>query len=176
MALQENPEYEAVAGALLNSVKRHTWYLCNNIVMIRILDDDVSEAEKTQLYQKLCSYDFPKIEDIHPKKPEKCPSDFFKSSTSLADFVDQRSWAIFLSLGFNQGDMSWLHFPPDQWAKHVPFQRFENIGRRIVCTNDVAERAIKLVQVKNFFHIYPISHFKGCGHVIDKTSITFSSS
>ena len=66
------------------------------------------------------------------------------------DFVTPSSWNLFFSLGFKKIDLPWLQCHPDEWAMYDSYKEFEQVGANIVCTNDVAERAIKLVQVRYY--------------------------
>ena len=141
------PGFKKVAQATLDSVLRHTWYFADNIVMLSILDNDVTDDEKIEICQKLWELETPNLEDSKPHKPEQFPSDFINSSTELKDFVTPRSWNLFYALGFKKIDLPWLQCNPDEWILYDSFKEFEQIGTNIVCTNDVAERAIKLVQV-----------------------------
>ena len=68
----------------------------------------------------------------------------------MKGFVTPASWNLFFALGFKKIDLPWLQCHPDEWAMYDSYKEFEQIGANIVCTNDVAERAIKLVQVRYY--------------------------
>ena len=47
---------------------------------------------------------------------------------------------------FKKEDLTWISENPDKWIDYETYLNLEQIARNIVCTNDVAEGAIKLVQ------------------------------
>ena len=49
--LKSEPEYTKVASALLDSHIRHSWYLKENLVMLSVLNDDLSDREKESVQQ-----------------------------------------------------------------------------------------------------------------------------
>ena len=68
------------------------------------------------------------------------------SKEDLTDLINHDSWKLFKHFGFKKDDFVWLVDEPEQY-----YVRFKKFGENLVCTIQVAERAIKLVQVKMQF-------------------------
>ena len=145
LVLKDFPQYEEVGFALLCSFQRHMWYLCEDVIILSLLDDDVSDEAKVKICNKLLSCEGAEMEDL-----QNHGKGIVTENTELADFVGPRSWLLFHSLNFKRDDLNWLECPPEDWPSSTSYQQFDRMARGIVCTNDVAERAIKLVQVKTY--------------------------
>ena len=63
-------------------MQRHSWYLTGQLVMLAIADDDVEEAEKLKILEKLLQYDIP--DQFRLGKP-KLP--IISRSTELTELV-----------------------------------------------------------------------------------------
>ena len=138
LLMRDDPALRQVADALLGSHKRHSWYLNENLIMLSVLNDDLTEEEREGLCQKLLSIDHStiQIEEVQ-----------LTAESKLKHFVGPQSWTLFKCLGFNNEDLDWLKLPCKEWSSHESYVKFGQICNNIICTNDVAERAIKLVQV-----------------------------
>ena len=107
-----------------------------------IEDDDLTEAERSGLCKKLLS-----LESLGSNSENKDVDITWE--TKLEDFVTPESWDLFSCLGFPRDTLRWLHLPANEWALDPAYVHFEKVLKTIVCTNVVAERAIKLVQVNS---------------------------
>ena len=66
-------------------MQRHSWYLTGQLVMLAIADDDVEEAEKLKVLEKLLQYDVP--DQFRLGKPEL---PIISRSTELTELVTPR--------------------------------------------------------------------------------------
>ena len=138
---------KVVAEACLDSWKRHTWYLTEELVILCLADascpyrDDVAAA---LLRQEV-------LDVINPRKPKlpQLPEAIWPdngSLPSLAKFVGPRSYLIFNLLGFSPAEMDWLKFSCDDWEKFSGYQKFVKFVSRVAVVNDAGERGVKGVQ------------------------------
>ena len=77
--------------------------------------------------------------------PERFPTDFINNSST----VTPGSWNLFFALGLKNMDLPWFQCHSEGWVLFDSYREFEQIGSNMVCTNDVAERAIKLLRLDN---------------------------
>ena len=69
---------------------------------------------------------------------------FIDEDTMLADLVDDGSWLIFDLMKMDA--KQWLERPVSEWEAHRDYVRYCDFVRAAKVTNDVAERAIGLIQ------------------------------
>ena len=96
----------------------------------------LSFSEKEEIALKILSFGRPA--EFNPGKPGLPALDPDKC---LADFVGENSWPVFSILS---QDGSWLELPPQDWAKSLDYQKFEQYVATVKVVNDPAERAIEL--------------------------------
>jgi hypothetical protein len=129
--------YPKLAQSLLSSMQRHTWYLTQELVLFSLADDDVEENEKKKMLCKLIEQPVP--EEFNMGKPEL---PVVTSSTELCDLVGPQSWLLLRIAGIPTGEVEkWIDGGANQ-----SLDVFKNFVRNIECTNDCAERNIKLIQ------------------------------
>ena len=115
-------------------MQRHSWYLTGQLVMLAIADDDVEEAEKLKMLEKLLQYDVP--DQFRLGKPEL---PIISRSTELTELVTPESWIL---LKVADGDV-------EKWVKGEAsdsYEKFKCFIKNNICVNDCAERNIRLIQ------------------------------
>ena len=86
---------EDISSIVLESIKRHLWFLTPELVILSLFDKDVSNDEKKAIVAKLFSFETPSVFEIG--KPS---FDFIKSqihtdtSLQLSSFIGHQSWFI----------------------------------------------------------------------------------
>ena len=86
-------------------LRRHTWYLSEELIPIALFSDEVEDAEKQTLATKIGK--LPSV--THPVKNPSLPS--ITTTSELSDFVGPRSTIIFNRLGESHTFLS-----KDEWA------------------------------------------------------------
>ena len=84
-----------IANCVLQSVKRHLWYLTPELVPLSLFDKDVSIEEKQMMASKLTQISVP--ESFKSGKPSfvKLVEKINKNNlNSLSDLIDENSWFI----------------------------------------------------------------------------------
>ena len=115
-------------------MQRHSWYLTGQLVMLAIADDDVEEAEKLKMLEKLLQYDVP--DQFRLGKPEL---PIISRSTELTELVTPESWIL---LKVADEDV-------EKWVKGEAsdsYEKFKCFIKNNICVNDCAERNIHLIQ------------------------------
>ena len=126
----------AVAVAAEKVLRRHPWYLTEEACVFSLCSTLLSFSEEEEIALKILSFGRPA--EFNPGKPGLPALDPDKC---LADFVGENSWPVFSILS---QDGSWLELPPQDWAKSLDYQKFEQYVATVKVVNDPAERAIKL--------------------------------
>ena len=66
---------------------------------------------------------------------------------SLAEFVGPKSWLVFDRLNLSIGSLDWmLEDDINKWVEYQSYNEFCDFVMKLSCTNDEAERNIKLLQ------------------------------
>ena len=138
---------QAVAETCLESWKRHTWYLAEELVVLCLAD--ASCPFRDAVAAALLQQDV--LEVIQPRKPKlpQLEDDLWPtdgSLPSLAQFVGPRSYLIFDLLGFSPAEMDWLKFPCTDWERFYGYQKFVNFASKVAVVNDAGERGVKGIQ------------------------------
>ena len=130
-------QYPNLGQALLSSMQRHSWYLTGQLVMLAIADDDVEEAEKLKMLEKMLQYDVP--DQFRLGKPEL---PIISRSTELTELVTPESWILLKVAEVADGDV-------EKWVKGEAsdsYEKFQCFIKNNICVNDCAERNIRLIQ------------------------------
>ena len=65
----------------------------------------------------------------------------------LAEFVGPKSWLVFDRLNLSIGSLDWmLEDDINKWVEYQSYNEFCDFVMKLSCTNDEAERNIKLLQ------------------------------
>jgi len=129
--------YPKLASSLLCSMQRHAWYLTQELVLFSIADDDVEEEEKKKMLCKLMEQPVP--HELFMGKPEL---PVVTACTKLSDLIGPQSWLLLTVAGIPGGEV-------EKWIKVDASQSldlFKSFVKNIECTNDCAERNIRLIQ------------------------------
>ena len=105
--------------------------------MLAIADDDVEEAEKLKMLEKLLQYDVP--DQFRLGKPEL---PIISRSTELTELVTPESWILLKVAEVADEDV-------EKWVKGEAsdsYEKFKCFIKNNICVNDCAERNIRLIQ------------------------------
>ena len=130
-----------VAQVAMAVMRRHSWYLTEELVPMALASAKVDDETKRLLASSICSAKRGQTRAGKPQLPE-LPSDVAQAEKlSLVQFVGPRSNSIFNSLGIST---AWLEKSPP-WDDDVEYQQFVSFVTSLRVTNDTAERGIKLI-------------------------------
>jgi hypothetical protein len=88
-AFQIKEHYPKLRLALLASMQRHNWYLSEQLVVLALADDDVSEEIKITMLQQLVGFDIP--EQFRMGEPEL---PIITMSTQRLELIGPQSWLL----------------------------------------------------------------------------------
>ena len=135
-----------LAFTVMDSMRRHTWYLTQQWVVVSLADTNCPEEERKGVASALANT--PRPEQFVPGKPH-LPVDFWPESgvrPSLASFVGPLSWLLPFLLNLGPEDMQWLLLKVNQWPLICGYRKFSDIVKKLLVVNDPAERGVKLIQ------------------------------
>ncbi|KAK6190395.1 hypothetical protein SNE40_002275 [Patella caerulea] len=125
-----------VAESVVEKLKRHTWYLSEELAVLTLFSDSSSSTDKLQVAQKLSTTDHPTEFIIgKPQLPTVA------ADSAISDFIDPNSWMLFDVMHF---DNSWMSENPSTWKENPSYLAAQNILKPLKVVNDPAERAVKL--------------------------------
>ncbi len=123
------------------SIKRHQWYLTEQLVVFCLFDKDISNAEKAAVSAALRAQRRPPHFELG--RPTFPNNRLYRGEPTLASFVGPNSYLAFELLG---NDSAWLALDPMQWEADQRFLHMAEVIRSISVVNDTAERCVKAVQ------------------------------
>lgn len=128
--------YELCGKIVKKSILDHSLYLSGEMIPVALCDNSLNDSVKEEIAVK--TY-FLKRENLldSTKKPKFAT----ELKSSLADYVNEDSFFIFELLNLKY---DWLIEDPKQWEQNSDFQTFKSFVTSIQCTNDPAERCVKL--------------------------------
>ena len=135
-----------LAFTVMDSMRRHTWYITEQWVVVCLADTECPEKERKAVASALA--DTPRPEMFLPGKPV-LPVEFWLESgvsPSLASFVGSQSWLLPSILQLGSENMEWLMLEVHQWPLMSGFKKFSSFVSKLLVVNDPAERGVKLVQ------------------------------
>ena len=132
-----------VANAVLEKLRRHTWYMNMEYAPLSLFSSKVDDKEKVAIAQKLAKVKAPrKYQGGHPT-PVDLPKEKKKGmKVCLSQFVGNGSLYMFHVLKFGE---DWLSQPISTWKNNPSFLEMEHFVKNLLICNDPAERGIKLV-------------------------------
>ena len=146
--VDEFKEFAAIGNVLYQSLKRHTWYLSPQQVIFALADKDLKTEVKTNMLNKLLSYDIPELKGLIKKRPETKVE--IIPTSKLEDFVNEQSYLLFLLLEISKKEiLLWKEKGIDACENEEfsqSFTYFSKCVRALAVVNDRAERHIKLIQ------------------------------
>jgi len=131
---------DRTSPAALNKLKRHFWYLSEELVGFSFFDDSISEEQKRKMVQAL--------NDPGAEEPVKrvTLSDQDIRQKEIADFVTRNTKKFFDMLNLPN---DFLEEDPDTWNSLPSFVEAHNVVAKLWVTNDTAERVVALMQEYN---------------------------
>lgn len=117
-----------VAG--LKMMKRHSWYISQELATLALFSQHLSSVEKTRL--------------VLTAKTDRGTHLMTSIPHSVEELTISRSF--FQTTGI---DDSFLDLPVEAWPDNLAFKNAENLVKNIACVNDCAERGVALIQTFN---------------------------
>ena len=130
-----------IGDAVKTSIKRHQWYLSEQLVVFCLFDPDLSDNDKAAVGAALLACQQPN--PFPTGKPQFPNNRLFRGAPTLASFVGPNSYLVFHLLGMDHG---WLALPPPAWLADQRYQEMADVINSISVVNDTAERCVKNVQ------------------------------
>lgn len=133
--LKEYSNYnELIAIPVLNNFLNHLWYLGEELVVLALFSDKVTDEDKNRMRIKLTSKIYPTRGDNSLRLKD------YIEGMQLPDCVSERSRFLFSILEI---DLSFMNEDAETWKSNVGFKKAKQfIARLIVTVNDTAERAL----------------------------------
>lgn len=125
---------ELIAQPVLNSFSNHLWYLGEELVVLALFSDKVSDDDKNRMRIKLASNEYP----ARGNNSLRFKDDI--DGMQLPDFVSERSRFMFSILDI---DTSFLSENAESWQYNTSYKKAKKfVSSLIVVVNDTAERAL----------------------------------
>ena len=132
----------SVALQVQQSLLRHQWYLSQELVILALFDNEISDEQKGKIASALLQEIKPAtFNPGNPKFTDVLQNNYI--NIELYMFVGPRSWLAFELSGF---DHDWLQLHPSLWASDRAFLDMACIMTDLAVVNDTAERGIKDVE------------------------------
>ncbi|CAH0560540.1 unnamed protein product [Brassicogethes aeneus] len=143
--LKSLKKYEAIdksiSNAALTKFCQHLWYLCDEIAILALFDDEVDDQTKTKMVSNL---EREKTFDLGKRYiPSKEEISNTLYGRSLEDFVSNKSKNLFSRLKI---DDSFLKESVSSWKENKVYLKAKSQAVSLKAINDTAERAVKLMQ------------------------------
>lgn len=131
-----------ISNAVLRKFCTHAWYLHPETVALAFFDDNVSEAEKILMAEKLQRFTIVSFEE-----GEEPPFRYFinpdevSQTWQLDRFVDKFTIRFFERYDI---DTSFILKHPSEWESDQHYTRAKVMLKKLLVVNDIAERGVKL--------------------------------
>ena len=135
----EDPD---LAIPVIASIKRHLWYLSEQLVVLALFNEELGSFIRSVMAQKIFSIPRP---DVFKVGKPKYPTIDDNNLPLLSSLLGPRSWLIFSLLGLTNSQ-EWLQLPPKYWDLISDYRVARDFCFNLQVVNDCAERAIKLVE------------------------------
>ena len=133
------------AEVAINAFSNHLWYLTEELVVLGLFSNCVSNDMKMRMADKMknvdrktCSKRFGPSKFGKPEFP-KLP--LLDGDFDLSHFVGEDSWSFFNILEL---DSSFIHLPVSEWSSNSNYQHGKLVVDNFSVVNDGAERGVKL--------------------------------
>ncbi|XP_065649774.1 uncharacterized protein LOC136078272 [Hydra vulgaris] len=144
-------EYNLIgAESVIESIKRHTWFLDPCLVVLALADENCEE--RGEIAQKLYSFEFRSL-DKYSLARIKANMEVLNSldfsgpkPPSLVELVTENSWLLFLMIGQSKSDCQWMKTPPEYWTCNDFYLKFKDAIFNLAVVNDCSERTVKLIK------------------------------
>ena len=128
----------AIAQAVKLSLRRHLWYLTQELVVFALFDNSLDRDVRSSMAEHLLQNQRP--QQFMPGKPA-FPQ--MNNVATLTQFIGPRSWLLFHLMGV---DGVWLRQDPDEWENNDDYVLMRDVVRDLSVVNDAAERSVKDIQ------------------------------
>ena len=145
-----------LAGGVLANMKGHLDYLSEENFVFSLASRRVRSEEKRDIVDHLLTLEVVNTSYLPPPAPKRgeqkveIPKPLQTSRgtrPSLAEFVGPKSWLVFDRLNLSIGSLDWmLEDDINKWVEYQSYNEFCDFVMKLSCTNDEAERNIKLLQ------------------------------
>ena len=127
-----------LADKTLAVLKRHGWYLTEQVVPFILFSNRVDSDTKSHVAAKLLTIVQPEqIKIGKPTFPE------IKSSTKLIDLLGPKIYLLFKLLGV---EPNWLKKSPKDGDDDEEYKKMQEFMRTVKTVNDCAERGVKMIK------------------------------
>ena len=136
---------QSLALAVLNKMKRHTWYLNQEFVPLSLFSNLLTDRQKGKIATALNQFQSKPIENYALGHPTEVPLPIDKNeglNLEIVNLIGDGSMFLFHVLQF---DRSFLNLHVSEWYKNDSFKEMENFVKFMKVTNESAERGVKLV-------------------------------
>ena len=135
---------QEIAARVTNSMKRHCWYLTEELLPLCLCSKHVKPEEKERLALRLFQI-YRRIMQVELmlQKPQ-FPVVF--EETKLYDLLGERSTILFNRLQFTVEDIQFLRYFCTKWPQYESYLRLERTVSSLKVVNDAAERGIRLLE------------------------------
>lgn len=131
----------------LAAIKRHLWYLSEELVVLALFSNKVPLETKVKIQLKLLSVTSNKtFKLVGNNKKYKCKSSEIMEEKSLEDFIGNHSYALFDLLEISR---AFLRTPVETWNQNQEYIEAKALVNTLSVVNDPAERAIGLAKEFN---------------------------
>lgn len=137
---RDNADISSIA---LKKLLQHLWYLSEELVILALFDDEVSNEIKRSMVQAL-----ERTGEEYPSKRITLDPKLIHTK-ELADFVTSNSRKFFTITGFSS---NFLTRDVTQWEEDDEYRRVKACVRSLRVVNDTAERGVALMEEYNKLH------------------------
>ena len=135
-------EKPLLAWTVLQSAKRHLWYLTPQLVTLALGDKNLSNEERERMAKILHASPRNHIDMGKPVFPILDWSGGVERP-DLSMFIDSKSWLIFDLLELT-GPQNWLFLSCNQWEILSKYRQFKEFTSNLAICNNVAEQGVQL--------------------------------
>ena len=122
-----------IAQSAKKSVRRHLWYLTEQLVVFSLFDEEVSDAERQSMATNLDQTPRPQA---HGLEKLKTPGNILNNPNAvLSDFIGPGSWLLYDLL---QRGSDWLTLPVIEWVDNDDFTFMKDTLKDLKVVNDAA--------------------------------------
>ena len=135
---------QEIAKVVLKAMRRHLWYLTEELVPLSLCSNIVNTEEKQHFALKLYQLSVKNLtEEMNPQKPV-FPN--ITEHTCLYDLLGDRSVLLFQRLNFTEDDLQFLRLSCDRWDEFPTYRRLKKVVKMLKVVNDIAERGVRCME------------------------------
>ena len=136
---------QSLALAVLNKMKRHTWYLNQEFVPLSLFSDILTNRQNGEIANILNQVQSKPLESYALGHPTEVPLSMDKNeglNFEIVNLIGQGSMFLFDVLEF---DREFLNLHVSEWENNESFKEMKNFVKYLKGSKEPAERGIKLV-------------------------------